>query len=315
MSIPESQLETWSSQGAITTSASTYATIRNALEAKTAMYADKEFEIFLQGSYGNDTNIYAESDVDIVILLKSSFYRDISRLSASEQEAYRAQATSGTYDYKDYKNHVEAALRKVFGASVECGKKSIKVKADGSRRNADVIPAFQYRFYKYFDSSDSSNPKSYDEGISFFDQADRQIINYPKAHSANLTLKHQKTNGMFKPMARIFKNIRTRLVDDEIIDAGLAPSYFIEGMLYNVPNEKFTGNYKDAFVACKDWLIETDRTNFLCANMQQSLFGNTSVTWTEENCQKFLKEVSDLWDGWNAREIFGSFEKLLNPWN
>ena len=32
-------------------------------------YADKNLKVFLQGSYGNDMNIYAESDVDIVIRL------------------------------------------------------------------------------------------------------------------------------------------------------------------------------------------------------------------------------------------------------
>ncbi len=66
MPIPEAQLETWSSQGAITTSASTYQTIRNALEASTAGYAGKDYNIFLQGSYGNDTNIFAESVVDVI---------------------------------------------------------------------------------------------------------------------------------------------------------------------------------------------------------------------------------------------------------
>lgn len=31
------------------------------------------FKVFLQGSYGNDTNIYAESDVDIAIRLDNCF--------------------------------------------------------------------------------------------------------------------------------------------------------------------------------------------------------------------------------------------------
>jgi hypothetical protein len=80
MAIPESQLETWSHQGAIATSRNTYASIKGALEAWNTTYADKDFEIFLQGSYGNDTNIYADSDVDIVIMLKSVFRSDRSLL-------------------------------------------------------------------------------------------------------------------------------------------------------------------------------------------------------------------------------------------
>lgn len=69
MAIPESQLETWSKQGSVTQSSTTYQIIRNALLDAKAVYADKTFEVFLQGSYGNDTNIYAESDVDTVMRL------------------------------------------------------------------------------------------------------------------------------------------------------------------------------------------------------------------------------------------------------
>lgn len=57
MAVPESQLETWSHQGSISQSSSTYATIKRAIEASDTKYADKDYEVFLQGSYGNDTNI------------------------------------------------------------------------------------------------------------------------------------------------------------------------------------------------------------------------------------------------------------------
>ena len=62
MGIPEAQLETWSHQGAIAGSSSTYATMKNALESATAPYIGKSYKVFLQGSYGNDTNIWSSSD-------------------------------------------------------------------------------------------------------------------------------------------------------------------------------------------------------------------------------------------------------------
>ena len=70
MAIPEAQLDTWSHQGSIKQSSTTYATIRSALLAEGSAYANKETKVFLQGSYGNATNIYAESDVDVVIVLR-----------------------------------------------------------------------------------------------------------------------------------------------------------------------------------------------------------------------------------------------------
>lgn len=88
MAIPESQLETWSKQGSVSQSSSTYAPVKKALEDSKAIYKDKSFEVFLQGSYGNDTNIYAESDVDVVIRLDSIFRGDIDSLSIEEKNAY-----------------------------------------------------------------------------------------------------------------------------------------------------------------------------------------------------------------------------------
>ena len=75
MAIPEYQLDTWAKQGSVTQSAGTYDTIKRVLEDKNAPYAGKDFSIFLQGSYGNDTNVYRDSDVDIVICLNQSFFR------------------------------------------------------------------------------------------------------------------------------------------------------------------------------------------------------------------------------------------------
>ena len=46
------------------------------------------YESFLQGSYGNDTNVYSDSDVDVVMRLDSVFYYDLSRMTESERAAY-----------------------------------------------------------------------------------------------------------------------------------------------------------------------------------------------------------------------------------
>ena len=77
MAIPENQLETWSHQGSVTQSSSTYQTIKGVLEASTAPYSSHLHRSFLQGSYGNSTNIWADSDVDIVMQIDSVFYQSL----------------------------------------------------------------------------------------------------------------------------------------------------------------------------------------------------------------------------------------------
>ena len=115
MSIPESQLDTWSHQGSVQQSCDTYATVKRALEARDTKYADKSFDVFLQGSYGNDTNIYAESDVDVVIRTDSIYYYDTSALNPQELQIFQSSFTAATYTYSDYKSQVVQALQKSFG--------------------------------------------------------------------------------------------------------------------------------------------------------------------------------------------------------
>jgi hypothetical protein len=55
-------------------------------------------------------------------------------------------------------------------------------------------------------------------------------------------------------MIRILKNMRSQLVDDGVIEDGTAPSYFLEGLLHNVPNDRFGGSYGDTFVAAMNWI-------------------------------------------------------------
>jgi len=226
MAIPENQLETWSHQGSVTQSASTYATIKRALEAASANYTDRNFEVFLQGSYGNDTNIFTESDVDVVIRYDGAFYHNINRLPADQQRLFKASFPDGpTYSYVTFNGHVQAALRKAFENSVEPGKKAIKIHASGSRRNADVVVAFEYRHYDKFTAP---TDQSRGPGIAFFTSSGTHIANYPKQHSKNLTTKHQATSNNFKKVVRIFKNMRGKLVADGLLGKGTAPSYFIE---------------------------------------------------------------------------------------
>jgi hypothetical protein len=107
MAIPESQLETWSSLGSVIQSKNTYATIKGALEAKGTPYAAKGYESFLQGSYGNDTNVYSDSDVDVVMKINAFYYRDLTRLSPDELKLYKSvHGGEVPYGFADFKRDV-----------------------------------------------------------------------------------------------------------------------------------------------------------------------------------------------------------------
>ena len=256
MAIPESQLVTWSHQGPIPQSSTTYNTIKNALEAAGNPYAGKKYKVFLQGSYGNDTNIYAESDVDIVIKLNDCFCHDLNELPSDQKDAFKAAHSNATYTHVDFKKDVLSVLEAKYGDDVDPGDKAINIAANGSRRKADVIAAIEYRRYHKF--LNTSN-QVYDEGICFFNGVGECIANYPKQHSENCTAKHQATNEWFKPMVRVLKNLRGKLIEDKMIKAGVAPSYYIEG-LHNRPGE--VRKSYTILVNCINWIL-TDRSKLV----------------------------------------------------
>jgi hypothetical protein len=296
MAIPESQLDTWSHQGSITQSSTAYNSVKNVLEAVDTPYSSKNYKVFLQGSYGNDTNIYAESDVDVVIQLNNCFRHDLKELPNYQRDAFNAAHSDAAYTHVDFKRDVLGVLEAKYGDDVDPGDKAINIAANGSRRKVDVIAAIQYRrYHKFLSNSD----QAYDEGICFFNGADQCIANYPRQHSENCTTKHQATDKWFKPMVRVLKNLRSKLVETKRIEVGVAPSYYIEGLLYNVPNEKFGKSYVDTLVNCMDWILKADRSKFVCANEQYYLLREDSpVTWRDTKCTEFLTAACDLWKQW-----------------
>jgi hypothetical protein len=267
--------------------------VRTALLDAKANYAGKEFEVFLQGSYGNDTNIYAESDVDTVIRLDSIYGYDVSALPPDQLAAFQQSFSKATYTFAEFKNGVVTRLTNAFAAAnVTPGNKAIKIKANSSRRSADVVVCYQHRRYTRFISL---SDQAYVTGVTFPTTSSGTIINYPKHHSDNCTTKHQATNSWFKPTVRIFKNMRSKLVDQGKIAKDTALSYYIEGMLWNVPNDQFGSNYQTTCVNCINWLWQTDRSKLKCANEQYWLLGQSNVQWTTAKCDAFLNAVIQLW--------------------
>lgn len=297
MAIPESQLDTWSHQGSVTQSSKTYGTVRSALLAGRTAYANKETKVFLQGSYGNATNIYAESDVDIVIVLRDCWQSDLTKLSEKEKQTYRGAYPDATYTYADFKRDVTKVLTDRFGTDVRVGNKAIAIAAGSGRRSADVIATIQYRRYYRFNGI---RDQQYDEGVCFYTGRGERIVNYPVQHSANLTGRHQASSGRLKPMIRILKNARSRLVEAGVMDKDVAPSYYIEGLLYNVPPQKFVNSYADSLVYALRWFQEeADKRSLVCANEQYYLLRPNLLTrWNPAHCETFVEAVINLWNEW-----------------
>jgi len=301
MAIPEFQLETWSHQGAVASSSATYRSIQTALNAATSPIRNKNYEVYLQGSYKNDTNIRGDSDIDVVVELNATFGYDLSQLNYEQKAAFnRAYPTNATYQWTHLRDDVLQALRNYYGNSaVTEGNKSLKLVRASGRLAADVIPAIHFLKYSSFYGTQS---ESHVDGIQFWSGNEgRSVINFPKRHYDNGVSKHStsRTNGWYKPAIRMFKNARTYLIDHGRIPDDLAPSYFLESLLYNVPDARFGVSYEDTFVEVFNWLwSEAPTDNLICQNAVLSLFGPTAEQWSVRSANEFLAALKQLWENW-----------------
>jgi hypothetical protein len=299
MPIPLSQLDTWANQGGTTASTAAYASIRNALLKSTSPLVGRGVDIFLQGSYANATNIYGDSDIDVVVLYGDTFGRDLSRLPLPQQQLHESLFPAATYRWENLRDDVLSALRSQYGTNaVRPGRKSIHVDTGSGRRASDVIPAIRFRRYATFTDQ---NIYTGHWGICFFDSANNMIINYPKYHKERGEDKNQptRTDGRYKPTIRVFKNFRNYLVDHRLLADGVAPSYCIECALYNVRDGLFIGQFTTTIPAILNHLLYTPYGGFLTQNGVTLLIGDGPTQWTAADFSTFVVTAQNVWDSWN----------------
>jgi predicted nucleotidyltransferase len=295
MPISETQLNDWSSQGAIQNSAKTYNYIKNALGAY-RWSAGMQYEVYLQGSYANSTNIRSDSDVDVVVEATSVFYSDLS-----DAEKQTLGLRTGGYGYADFRKEVIRALNAYCGNCVDTsGANAIAVLPNSGRLKADVLPCVRYKRY--------NARVVIAEGLTFWNQhTNQQVINYPKLHIRNGELKNanDRSSGWYKPSVRMLKNARRRVINDSDVLRKKFPSYFVESLFYNVPDVVFRRSYQSVFAEVVNYLnvqLQSDQSSkFVTQSGQHWLFGASSVQWNREDARDFVTHLAQLWTTWQSQ--------------
>jgi hypothetical protein len=294
MAVNESQLATWSNRGAAASAETTYTSVKAALNQAPNL-KKYEYDVYLQGSYGNATNIYGNSDVDVVAELNSAVYDDLSRLTESEQNYYNQRRTDSSVTFEGFRDDVHQALSTYYGKSlVTPGNKCIAVAGANGRLDADVVPCLEYRLYTRYTQS----VQSYISGIKFYTRKEvREVVNYPKPHRENGTAKNQRVSENYKPTVRIFKNWRDRLVGESRLVDGSAPSYFVECLMSNIPDVAYKGKtWHDIVLACLQYLHGANFSTFMCQNAVTPLFGPTPEQWNLDQAQTFRDALIADWN-------------------
>lgn len=299
MAIPENQLTTWSNQGATKTSQLTYNSIKTCIDG-VSWKDDVKYNIYLQGSYKNYTNVRANSDIDVVVEFTSVFYSNKNELTSNELDDFNEFFDDGKYSLDDFRTSIIKALNKYYDKkNIDIGDKAIRIDGFNGRLDADVVCCASYRNYKSFKKNKTND---YIEGITFWgDESNDQIINFPNKHFKNGATKNSNSNTNFKPTVRIIKNIKSKLIENKQITKDECPSYYVECLAYNVPNKAFKEtNYSSIiYNVLKYWKesIENDNLEtFICQNKVIDLFGPSEQQWSIKNAKKFINESIEYWN-------------------
>jgi hypothetical protein len=265
--------------------------VRKAISASMKL-SSKSIEVFAQGSYANRTNVCQDSDVDICVLYTGAFFSDYSMSEGLSDSALGY--SDGTYPYADFKDDVEAALISYFGGdSVTRGNKAFDVHANTYRIDADVVPCFEHR-QVYGTPEDNS----YDSGTQLYSDDGESIVNWPRQNYDQGVEKNDATGRRFKAVTRILKRMRNEMAEEGYEAAETIPSYLIECLVWNVPNDGFGNDtlMADVRYALAHLWNET-RTDETCnewgeINELKYLF-RTSQPWSREQVNTFVQAAWD----------------------
>jgi hypothetical protein len=91
--------------------------------------------------------------------------------------------------------------------------------------------------------------------------------------------------------------MRNRLIDQGKIQSDLAPSYFVECLVYNIPNQSFERTLNKSTYNALVWLKDNcQQSSLLCQNGLTSLFGQADTQWKPEKSQLLISRIIDFWN-------------------
>jgi len=264
--------------------------IRNAISASTKLNS-RNIKVFAQGSYRNRVNVRKDSDVDIGILCYDTYFPEYP--DDNTKAMLKNSTSTATYTYEVFKNEIEEALIAKFGrASVTRGNKSFDIKENSYRVDADVTAFFEHRRYK--------PDGSYLSGVELRtdDYYPLSIKNWPEQHYENGVNKNTLTNRRYKRIVRILKTLSNEMSNNKIVSASQMPSFLIECLAWNAPNNYFTYNtYKSSVRDVLAFLFNNTNLDEKCSEWGEvselKYLFRSSQQWTRQQVHTF---ISDAWN-------------------
>ncbi len=282
MSIPDSILSSWGHHYSGTAPKQAHVSIRDVLARYGSWPERPEYDIFLQGSYKNDTNLRRDSDVDVIVQLAVELQPRVAKLSDTQLEQDEGHILAHQR-WRSFRKQMLEALRATYGAeAVTPGRKSLKLFKGIIPASADVVVTIRCG-----------------KGLAFYlPDEHRWVVSYPQQHHERGLKKERDTNIRYKRTIRMFKSARNHLIENDVIRSKIASSYFIECLLYNVPDNLFKGDFRQTYSGIVAHLKTANLKQFNSQNGVRQLFGKSKDQWNVSDAQKFILALDRMWKKW-----------------
>jgi len=254
--------------------------IREAIAAHKP-FSECQLSIYAKGSYANNTNVRADSDVDIAVECTEVEYWEEDEPGIHKP----ASPYKGVWTPEKLRTELGAALAAKFPGKVDAsGSTAFLIKSSSARVEADVVPCFSYAYYM------SSGSR---EGTKIFTTTGKSIVNYPSQQLDNGRAKNARTGYCFKKAVRVLKRIENAMVADGTHRE--VPSYFIECLAYNCPDSMITSSTWTA--AVREMLLH------IWQGLQGEEPTDISARWVEVNECFYLFHAAQKWSRGDGRDF------------
>ena len=260
--------------------------VRKAVDAS-ATLVKRNIKVFAQGSYCNRTNVREDSDVDVCILCTDTLMSDFPE---GMQASNFGLSSPADYSYSAFKDDVGSALTAYFkNGHVTRGKKAFDIRENTYRISADAVPCFEHRRYR----KDGNWTKP--TGTAFVPDDGWRIVNWPDQNYNNGVTNNDATGGRFKDVVRILKRLRYKMCDEHIAAAAPIPSFLVECLVWNAPNNAFG---HDTYTS--------DVREVLANLFNDTIKLETCEEWGEINELKYLFKGGTPWTLAQAHAFIGA---------
>lgn len=185
------------------------------------LLGDTDYATLLQGSYKNDTALWDMNDVDVVAVSRNLVSTHFTGTTPTSGVPW-----TEIFSRIEQKLQADPRYQGKWSREDKCIRLNTGVKID-------IVPAVRI-------GEANADP------IAIYSiRASRERKNWPRGHFDAGAGKSSRTSGAFKQTVRLFKRWSRCWFSNRKI----APSYYLECLVYSQPDSTFSGNLASDFVA------------------------------------------------------------------